>query len=88
MLTDLSNHLWQSTVFAAAAGLLTIAFRKNRAAVRYWLWFSTSLKFLIPFALLMSIVSGPGEIREVLEGVFGLRLVDLPELEEALGRLP
>ena len=32
------NHLWLSTLFAAAAGLLTLAFRKNRASVRYWLW--------------------------------------------------
>ena len=48
----LINHLWQSTLFAAAAGLLAIAFRKNRAQVRYWLWFSASLKFLVPFSLL------------------------------------
>ena len=37
------------------AGLLTVAFRKNRAQVRYWLWLSASLKFLVPFALLMSL---------------------------------
>jgi len=43
------NHLWQSTVFAVAAGLLTLAFRKNRAQVRYWLWFSGSVKFFVPF---------------------------------------
>jgi len=46
------NHLWQSTVFAIVAGLLTIAFRDNRAHVRYWLWFSASVKFLVPFTLL------------------------------------
>jgi len=51
---EMSNHLWQSTWFAIAAALLTIAFRKNRAQVRYWLWLSASIKFLIPFALLMS----------------------------------
>jgi len=49
-----TNHLWQSTLFAVAAGLLTVTFRKNRAAVRYWLWLSASLKFLLPFSLLMS----------------------------------
>jgi bla regulator protein blaR1 len=49
-----TNHLWQSTVFAFAAGLLTVAFRKNRAPVRYWLWFSASFKFFVPFSLLMS----------------------------------
>jgi hypothetical protein len=48
----MSNHLWQSTLFALAAALLTLAFRKNRAAIRSGLWFSASVKFLIPFALL------------------------------------
>jgi len=48
----MTNHLWQSTSFALAAALLTLALRKNRAAVRYGLWFSASVKFLIPFALL------------------------------------
>jgi bla regulator protein BlaR1 len=52
-----ANHLWQSTLFAVAAALLTVAFRKNRAQVRYWLWLSASLKFLVPFALLMSLGS-------------------------------
>jgi len=52
---SLANHLWQSTLFAAVAGLLTLALRKNRAQVRYWLWFSASIKFLVPFALLMTV---------------------------------
>ena len=47
-LSPLANHLWQSTLFAAAAGLLTIALTKNRAAVRYWLWLAASVKFLVP----------------------------------------
>src|SRR5580704_16728904 len=47
-----SSHLVQSTLFAGAVALLTLAFRANRAQVRYWLWLSASLKFLIPFALL------------------------------------
>ena len=33
---------------------LTLALRKNRAAVRYWLWLAASVKFLIPFSLLLS----------------------------------
>jgi beta-lactamase regulating signal transducer with metallopeptidase domain len=53
MIAAFITHLWQSTVFAVAAGLLTLAFRKNRAQVRYWLWLSASLKFFIPFALLI-----------------------------------
>ena len=57
MFHHLTNHLWQSTLFALAAGLLTVAFRQNRAQVRYWLWFSASLKFLVPFWLLVSLGS-------------------------------
>jgi bla regulator protein BlaR1 len=50
----LANHLWQSTVFALAAGLLTLALRKNHARARYWLWLAASMKFLVPFSLLVS----------------------------------
>jgi beta-lactamase regulating signal transducer with metallopeptidase domain len=48
----LFDHLWQSTLFAAAMGVLTLAFRSNRAAVRHALWFMASLKFLVPFSAL------------------------------------
>jgi TonB family protein len=51
------NHLWQSTVFAIAAGLLAMAFRHNRAHIRYWLWFSASVKFFVPFTLLITLGS-------------------------------
>jgi bla regulator protein blaR1 len=54
-LSPLADHLWQSTIFAIAAWLLTVALRKNRASVRYWIWFSASVKFLIPFSLLVTI---------------------------------
>jgi uncharacterized protein (TIGR03435 family) len=53
----LANHLWQSTVFAAVAGVLTLALRKNHARARYWLWMAASVKFLVPFALLITIGS-------------------------------
>ena len=49
-----ANHLWQSTWFALAAALLTLAFRRNKAQVRYWLWFSASVKFLAPFSILLA----------------------------------
>jgi beta-lactamase regulating signal transducer with metallopeptidase domain len=57
MISELTNHLWQSTLFAIVAGLLAVALRKNRAEVRYWLWFSASLKFFIPFSLLINLGS-------------------------------
>src|SRR5262245_45468808 len=50
----LANHLWQSTLFAAMIALLAIALRRNRAQTRYWLWFAASIKFLIPFSVLVS----------------------------------
>lgn len=50
-----ANHLWQSTLWALTAGLLTLILRKNQARVRYWLWLTASLKFLIPFSWLVSI---------------------------------
>jgi uncharacterized protein (TIGR03435 family) len=51
------NHLWQSTLFAIAAALFAFAFRGYRAQVRYWIWFSASCKFLVPFSLLASLGS-------------------------------
>jgi hypothetical protein len=55
MTGELIAHLSQSTLFALAAALLTLAFRKNRASVRFWIWLSASLKFFAPFGLLMSL---------------------------------
>jgi uncharacterized protein (TIGR03435 family) len=48
----LLNHLWQTTLFAVAIFLLTCVFRRDRANVRYALWFAASVKFLVPFAVL------------------------------------
>ena len=55
MIGLLSAHLWQSTLFALAAALLTLAFRSHRAKVRYGLWLSASLKFLVPFGWLIGL---------------------------------
>ncbi len=48
------NHLWQSTIFAAAVALVCTALRRNSPRLRYWLWLATSMKFLLPFSLLVS----------------------------------
>jgi uncharacterized protein (TIGR03435 family) len=50
-----ANHLWQSTLFAVAAAILTLGLRKNYARVRYRLWLAASIKFLVPFSLLISL---------------------------------
>lgn len=54
-MSALFDHLWQSTLFAVAMGALTLAFRSNRAAVRYTLWFMASLKFALPFSVLIAL---------------------------------
>lgn len=48
-----ANHLWQSTLIAGIAGLLTLLLRNNRAHARYCVWLAASAKFLVPFSLLM-----------------------------------
>ena len=57
MAPALGNHLWQSTLFAVAAALLTLTLRKNHARARYGLWLAASLKFLVPFSLLTGLGS-------------------------------
>lgn len=57
MIAALENHLWQSTLFACVMALLTLMLRKNRAAVRHRLWLVASVKFLVPFSLLVTFAS-------------------------------
>lgn len=51
------NHLWQSTLFAALAAVACWLLRGRSPRLRYWIWLAASLKFLVPFALLI----GAGE---------------------------
>ncbi len=64
----IGNHLWQSTLFVAAVALLTLAFRSNRASTRYWLWLAASVKFLIPFSLLIKLGSYFSSFRSAHDG--------------------
>src|ERR1700677_1436555 len=57
MIAAMENHLWQSTLFCCVVAALTLMLRRNRAAVRHGLWLVASVKFLIPFSLLVSIGS-------------------------------
>ena len=45
---SIAAHTWRATAFAIGLGLLTVAFRRNGAHVRYGLWLSASLVFLLP----------------------------------------
>jgi len=53
-MSEIFNHLWQSTLFAAAVALACSALRRNSPRLRYWLWLAASLKFLVPFAVIVS----------------------------------
>jgi uncharacterized protein (TIGR03435 family) len=55
MITGLVNHLWQSTLVAGLAWLVTLALRRDRAGIRYAVWLAASFKFLIPFSALTSL---------------------------------
>jgi beta-lactamase regulating signal transducer with metallopeptidase domain len=57
MMALLFDHIWQSSLFAGGAGLLTLALRRNSANARFWLWFAASVKFLTPFAALTAFSS-------------------------------
>jgi bla regulator protein blaR1 len=48
------NHLWQSTIVFAVAWLLTLTLRMNQAHLRYRVWVIASLKFLVPFSILIA----------------------------------
>jgi beta-lactamase regulating signal transducer with metallopeptidase domain len=92
MIGQLTNHLWQSTLLAIVAALLTVAFRKNRAAVRYGLWFTASLKFFIPFSLLMGLGSYLGwapVAKRVAAPAFSFTMVQITQpFPNALPSLP
>jgi bla regulator protein blaR1 len=64
----IGNHLWQSTLFVAVVALLTLAFRRNRAGARYGLWMAASVKFLIPFSVLIKLGSYFASFRSAHEG--------------------
>jgi bla regulator protein BlaR1 len=53
----LLNHLWQSTAFAAVAGLLTLSLRANCARIRHRIWIAASIKFLIPISAFVALGS-------------------------------
>ena len=49
------DHLWQSTLFAAAAVVVAMLLKRHSAALRYWIWFVASAKFLVPVVALVAI---------------------------------
>ncbi len=68
----MANHLWQSTLFAALAAILTLAFKNNQARVRHHLWLAASLKFLVPLSLFIGLGRRLASPRLSLSGHSGL----------------
>ena len=63
MINALANHLWQSTLFAAAACGVTLSLRRNRASIRHAVWLAASVKFLVPFCLIAALSGGLAQMR-------------------------
>jgi uncharacterized protein (TIGR03435 family) len=55
LLRALGNHLWQTTAFGLCAGAVALLLRKAPACTRSSIWLAASLKFLVPFSLLLGI---------------------------------
>lgn len=47
------NHVWQSTAFAAVMVALAWALRRQQARVKFAVWLAASVKFLLPFGVLV-----------------------------------
>jgi uncharacterized protein (TIGR03435 family) len=55
LLAMIGDHLWQSTLFAAAVAAVAMLLNRHSAALRYWVWFVASAKFLVPVAALVAV---------------------------------
>jgi bla regulator protein BlaR1 len=63
LLSPIALHLWQSTLFAVVAALAaTTLLRDREACVRHAVWAAASLKFLVPFAGLMTLGASLGSL--------------------------
>ena len=61
------NHLWQSTLYLLGASLLAIALSKQPARIRYAVWLSATLKFLVPFSAFTSLGQWLARFRQTAE---------------------
>ncbi|MEX2271196.1 MAG: M56 family metallopeptidase [Vicinamibacterales bacterium] len=87
MIAAFTNHLWQSTLFVLAAALVAAALRQNGAHVRHAVWVVASLKFLVPFALLMSIGGALPRLTPAVTQVASPAAAAAPELSLAVDRI-
>jgi bla regulator protein BlaR1 len=56
LLGEAIDHLWQSTLFAGLAiAIVFTLLRHNKAQTRHAVWLAASVKFLLPFAVIMEL---------------------------------
>ena len=95
-LVSLANHLWQSTLFTAAVWLVTLLLKSNAASVRHRLWLTASVKFLVPFSLLVKLgarlplrtapVASPRPVSVVVNAI-GTPFPTITTINKAVGTL-
>jgi bla regulator protein blaR1 len=76
---SLMAHLWQSTVCIGIAALLTVVLRHASARTRHGIWLLASVKFFVPFSLLVVAGRYIGLLTSSLavpEGSIALRWLD------------
>ena len=76
----LVGHLEQSTFTVLVAWMLALVLRPNRPGVRFWIWFLASLKFLLPFSILV-------DAGEWLRRVLGASIRE-PAVADVIRRIP
>src|SRR5262245_35301546 len=54
------DHVWQSTLFSLVVLLALVLLRNAPSKIRYALWISIPLKFVVPSSLLIQMVHGLG----------------------------
>ncbi|MBY0505848.1 MAG: TIGR03435 family protein [Bryobacteraceae bacterium] len=90
----MTNHLWQSTLFAALVALANLLLRRNSAALRHALWLTASVKFLVPFSLLVTLGTQvetrvvPSAVKATVVEQITTSFAPLPAPRETPARLP
>jgi protein involved in polysaccharide export with SLBB domain/beta-lactamase regulating signal transducer with metallopeptidase domain len=49
------RHVWQSTLFVGLCWFAALLLKHHRASIRYSLWLAASVKFLVPFSVLVGV---------------------------------
>lgn len=64
----IADHIWQSTLFALCAALCAMLVRRGPARFRFFVWLTASLKFVVPFSLLIALGNRFARIHSTASG--------------------